>query len=316
MSPAFSDIVDRLKGAGQITADDVLAMRREVYGAPQVARDEVEALIALDASAHDCAPEWGAFVADVMVDYVVHQQDPEDYVDDAKAAWLVSACAGPLTKDGGIEALVRVLEAASDAPQSLEAFVLGKVKAAMVAAGRLSADDVALLRRALFAGASEGNVGITREEADALFDIDAACGANADPSWPPFFAQAIDDALTAVSPFHVESRAEAQTDEAWLASRPGLFDFFKQVVAKPDLGGAMEDIFHPSDNERDEWRDADAQIDRDEAAAAPITDEEADWLVGRLNGAPLSAAARALLERLKTQASDAGGRLKPLIDAA
>ena len=120
MNPTLSDLVGRLKAAGHITAEDVLAMRAQVYAAPQVAREDVEALIALDTSAHDFAPEWGGFVADAMVDYVVHQQDPQDYVDDAKAAWLVSACAGPLTKDGGVEALVRVLEAAPRTrPQSL-----------------------------------------------------------------------------------------------------------------------------------------------------------------------------------------------------
>lgn len=316
MNPAFSDIVGRLKAAGRVTAEDVLAMRAQVYAAPQVAREDVEALIALDASAHDFAPEWGGFVGDAMVDYVVHQQDPEDYVDGSKAAWLVAACAGPLTKTGGVEALVRVLEAATDAPQSLEAFVLGKVKAAVIAAGRLAADDVALLRRLVFAGAGEGAIGVTREEADALFDIDAACGANADPSWPAFFAQAIDDALTAVSPFHVESREDAQRDDAWLASRPGLFDFFKQMVAKPDVGGAMEDILHPYEGERREWQAADDQMEADEAAAAPITDEEAEWLIQRLGGGPLSAGGHALVERLRAQVPDAATRLKPLIDAA
>jgi hypothetical protein len=316
MNPALSDIIGRLRAAGRVTADDVLAMRAEVYGAPQVAREDVEALIALDCAAHECAPEWGAFVGDAMVDYVVHQQDPEDYVDDAKAAWLTSACAGPLTKQGGLEALVRVLEAATNAPGSLDAFVLGKVKAAIIAAGRLAADDVTLLRRLVFAGASEGNVGVTREEADALFDIDHACGANADPAWPGFFAQAIDDALTAVSPFQLESREDAQRDEAWLASRPGLFDFFKELVGKPDVQGAMDDIFHPYDGERREWQAADDRMGTDEVAAAPITDEEADWLMGRLGGAPLSAAGHALVERLKAQAPQAVGRLKPLIDAA
>ena len=316
MNPALSDIVRRLKSAGRITADDVLAMRGEVYGAPEVAREDVEALIALDQAVSDAAPEWGGFVADAMVDYVVHQQDPEDYVDDAKAAWLASACAGPLTRQGGLEALVRVLEAASNAPQSLEAFVLGKVKAAVVATGRVAADDVALIRRLVFAGASEGNIGVTREEADALFDIDAACGANADPAWPQFFAQAIDDALTAVSPFHLESREDAQAGEAWLASRPGVFDFLKSMVGKPDLRGAMDDVFHPYDGERREWEGAEAQAEADEAAAAPITDEEADWLMGRLGSGPLSAAGHALAERLKAQVPNAGGRLKPLIDAA
>jgi hypothetical protein len=316
MNPAFSDIAQRLRAAGRITADDVLAMRSQVYAAPLVAREDVEALIGLDQAAHDCAPEWGAFIADAMVDYVVHQQDPEDYVDDAKAAWLAAACAGPLTRNGGLEALVRVLEAASCAPESLEAFVLGKVKAAMVAAGRLAGDDVALLRRLVFAGASEGNIGVTRAEADALFDIDAACGANADPSWPAFFAQAVDDALTAVSPFHLESRDAARADEAWLASRPGLFDFFKSMAAKPDVSGAVDDIFHPSEGERREWQDADTQMEADEAAAAPITDEEADWLMRRLSGAPLGAAGHALVERLRSQVPDAGAKLKSLFDAA
>jgi hypothetical protein len=211
---------------------------------------------------------------------------------------------------------VRVLEAASNVPQSLEAFVLGKVKAAIVATGRLAAEDVSLLRRLVFAGASEGDIGVTREEADALFDVDQACGANADPSWPPFFAQAIDDALTAVSPFHLESRDDAQRDQAWLASRPGLFDFFKQVAAKPDVRDAMDDIFHPYEGERREWEGAEAHAEAGEAVAAPITDEEADWLMGRLGGGPLSAAGHALAERLKAQTTAAGGRLKPLIDAA
>ncbi|HEY1426843.1 MAG TPA: hypothetical protein VGF50_09250, partial [Caulobacteraceae bacterium] len=203
---------------------------------------------------------WGGFLADAMVDYVVRQQQPEDYVDDAKAAWLVSTCAGPLTRHGGLEALVRVLEAARAAPASLEVFVLGKVKAAMIAAGRLAEDDVALLRSLVFASASEGDLGVTREEADALFDIDAACGAASDPAWPPFFAQAIDDTLTAVSPFRLTSREDAQANDAWLASRPGFVDFFKQMVAGPDVRGAMGDILHPYDGARREWQAAETRM--------------------------------------------------------
>src|SRR5262249_24422519 len=151
---------------------DVLSMRAQVYGAPQVAREDVEALIALDGAADTRAPEWGGFLGDAMVDYVVRQADPADYVDNANAAWLMGACAGPIAKAGGVEALVRVLEAAVDAPASLEAFVLQKAKAAVIAAGGIGAADVALLRRVVFASGSEGNVGVSREEADALFDID------------------------------------------------------------------------------------------------------------------------------------------------
>jgi hypothetical protein len=97
MNPALSEIVRRVTAAGRIDADDMLAMRREIYGAPQVARDDVEALIALDGAAHPSSPGWGALLGDAMVDYVVRQQDPADYVDDDKAAWLMGACAGSLS---------------------------------------------------------------------------------------------------------------------------------------------------------------------------------------------------------------------------
>jgi hypothetical protein len=314
MNTALADLVGRLKVLGRVGPDDVLAMRREVYGPPQVAEDDVAALIELDAAAHDVPPEWAAFVGDAMVDFIVHQEDPEDFVDDAKASWLMQVCAsagGP----GVVEALLRVTETATGEPPALSAFVLGKVKAAVIAGGKLGAAEVALLKRTVFAEAGEDNIGVTREEADTLFDIDHACGADADPAWPAFFAAAIDDALTAVSPFHLESRDDAAHDQTWLASRPSLFDFFKQVAHKPDLGGAWQDVFDPTANERNEWRDADARMDADEAAAAPITDEEAQWLMRRLGEGRITAAGHALVMRLKAQAGDAAA-LKPLFDAA
>jgi hypothetical protein len=315
MTTALADLVSRLKSAGRIAADDVLALRREVYGPPQVAQDDVLALIELDGAAHDAAPEWAVFVGDAMVDFIVHQEDPEDFVDDAKANWLMQACAGA-SGPGVAEALVRVTETATGEPPALSAFVLGKVKAAVIAGGKLDGAAVGLVRRTVFAEAGEDNIGVTREEADALFDIDLACGADADPAWAEFFAGAIDDALTAVSPFHLESREDAARDKAWLASRPSLFDFFKQVPHKPDLGGAWQDVFDPSATERNEWRDADARMDADEAAAATITDEKAGWLMGRLGEGRITAAGHALVMRLKAQMGDGAAALKPLFDAA
>lgn len=315
MNAALADIVGRLKSSPTIAPDDVLAMRREVYGAAFVSRDDAEALIALDGAGGQGSPEWAAFIADVLEDYVVRQQDPEGFVDAAKADWLMRACAGPLRLQGGIEALVRVLERAEGRPPALAAFVLAKVRDGVIAAGRVDAGAVALLKRCIFAGGGEDNIGVTREEADALFDVDRGCGASADDAWPAFFAQAIDDSLTAVSPFHLESRDDAARDQTWLASRPGLFDFFKAAAHKPDFHDALRDIFDPYGAERDEWRAADARMDADEAAAAPVTDDEAAWLVRRLSEGPLTSAGRALVARLKGEGAG-NAALKPLFDAA
>lgn len=319
MTAALADIVSRLRAAGgEVTAGDVLAMRREVYGAPQVAREDVEALLALDSSGGAGSAAWAAFLGDALADYVVHQSDPQDYVDDAKAAWLIGACAGPLRLNGGIAALVRVLEDATEVPPSLQSFVLGKVKAAAVAAGRLSAADVALLRRLVFAGGGEDNVGVGREEADLLFDIDDALGRAAnDAAWPEFFAQAVADSLIEVTPFHAESRQDAGRDEAWLASRPGLFDFFRRMPHAPDVKAVLQDVFEPYAGDRAEWRDANDRIEADEAAAAPVTDDEARWLLGRLGaGGALSLAGARLVARLKTAEIEVSALLKPLLDGA
>jgi hypothetical protein len=315
MNAALADIAYRLKSAGRIAPDDVLAMRRAVYAAPQVAREDAEGLLALDAVGDTGSPEWAAFLGDVLVDYLVRQSDPEDFVDDAKADWLMQAASGPLKLAGGVDALVRVVEAAEGCPAALETFVLGKVKDAVIGERALDAAAVALLRRLVFAGGGEDNIGVTRAEADALFDVDHARGDDADASWPTFFAQAIDDHLTAVSPFQLESRDDARRDEAWLKSRPSLFDFFKSALHVPDFKGEVQDILDPYAAERNEWRDAGARMDADEAAAAAITDEEARWLIGRMREGRMTAAGAALVARLKGEAGDSAA-LKPLFDAA
>src|SRR3984957_3947562 len=137
MNATFADLVERLKSAGRIGADDVLAMRREVYGAPQIATEDVEALLALGKAAPERGPEWGDFFAGAVVDFVVRQQDPADYVDGAKATWVMGVFAGELTRDGGVEALIRVVETADGVPPDLALFILGKVKAAVAAAGKV-----------------------------------------------------------------------------------------------------------------------------------------------------------------------------------
>ena len=47
MGAALTDLAEPLKAAGAVTADDVLALRREVYGEPQVTAEAIEALVAI-----------------------------------------------------------------------------------------------------------------------------------------------------------------------------------------------------------------------------------------------------------------------------
>jgi hypothetical protein len=317
MNATLPDLVGRLKNAGRIGADDVLAMRREVYGAAQISTEDVEALLALDKAAPERGPEWGDFFAGAVVDFVVRQQDPVDYVDAAKSTWVMGVFAGDLSCDGALEALVRVVETAVNVPAELAAFILGKIKTAIAAAGQVDAASVALLKRYVFAGGGPGNVGVTRDEADALFDINDACKAGAnDATWPDFFAKAIADSLTAVSPFNVESRDDALRDQAWLNQRESPAQFIGSMGRAPDVRGAMHDILHPFSDAADEWKKAEAEMEAAETEAAAITEEEAKWLIGRFGPGGLGAPEQRLIELLKSLSPPSLERLSEVMDRA
>lgn len=306
MDASFAELAARLGAARRITADDVLGLRRSVYGADALTRAAAEALIALDAAADERAPEWGDFLAEALVDLVVHQQDPADYVDEATADWLIDVLtvAGRLRRDGTLGALARIVDDATEVPPSLAAFALARARDAVIAGGAVSEGDIDLLRRVIFAGGGEGSLAVTRGEAEALFDIDAACRSSAnDPAWPDFFARAVGACLTAASPYRPQTREDALRDEAWLASRATARDFMKDMARKPDIAGAVHEILHPFADQAAEWSGAEAAIESAGAAAAPVSDDEAAWLKARIGrgGAPSQAVQR-LVAFLKGEA--------------
>jgi hypothetical protein len=317
MDAALDDIIGNLTRAGQISADDVLAMRAQVYGARTIDADEIRALAGLDAATGERAPEWGAFLAEAMTDYVVHQVDPPGYVVDEQGDWLMGLFPGGLKIDGSLQALVEVLDAADGVPARLDAFVLAGARAAMVAKGVLAAADVQLLRRLVFAGGGEGNLAVTREEADALFDIhDAARDAANDASWPDFFAKTVGASLVAVSPFTPGTRDEAVRDEAWLNKKDTLGGFVAGMLKTPDIAGAMHDVLHPFADEEQEWAGEETRFEAESAGAVVITDDEAKWLVSRLGQGQLSDAERHLIGFIRDQSPQVSPLLQPLLGGA
>ena len=87
----------------------------------------------------------------------------------------------------------------------------------------ISAEDLALLRRIVFAFGGDGNVAVTRAEADTLFAInDAVETGGPNPAWTDFFVKAIANAVMATSGFAVPSRDEALRQDVWLDERGDL----------------------------------------------------------------------------------------------
>ena len=174
------EALQRMAGVGRISAEDVLTLRRKVFTDGVVQPREAEWLFALNDTCHDNAPEWPAFFVEALVDYTVHQAEPHGYVSPENGQWLVDRISrsGVVKTRTELELLLKVLEQSRQSPDSLVGFALSQVKVAVVEGsgpvrsgaslqpGRIGKAEVELLRRILYAAGGDGNIAVTRTEAD------------------------------------------------------------------------------------------------------------------------------------------------------
>lgn len=315
---ALASLVARLAADRSVSAADVLDLRREIFGVDiAVTREEAEVLIRLGEVAADAAPEWRMLFTEALADIVVRQQQPSGHVDDAGADWVMSM----FERDGRtaadeVEALIRIMECADHAPPRLAAFALGKVKAAVILDGRIGAGEVDQVRRVLYAFAGPGVTAVTREEAEALLEInDAVRGGDNDPAWTDLFAKAVGSAVLSAPTYAAPDAAQADHWASWLHGRGEIRRGWTRVFGRRgllDAAGAAG----PSAHDR-LWAERQARIDATLASAAPVTAEESRWLVDRLGrDDALDENEQALLRFVKTEAPLLDEALTPLLARA
>lgn len=323
MAGVFADIAAR----GRITDEDVLALRRAIYGAPAISREMVDGLFDLDHMAGDKAPAWQALYVEAITDYLVAQEPPEGYIDEAKADWLMARILhdGHVETATELELLVTVLDKARASPERLVRFALEAVKDTVIAGSGpartgstpgpavVEGPDVALLRRILYAFGGDGHVGITRNEAEVLFEInDATSGAANDPEWTDLFVKAIASNVLYVSGYRPPNLQEALRREAWLAERGSVTDFFRRMAG--GVAGVLAGYGVPEPVTED---DALHGHEPDFASAERVDDDEAVWLARRLaHDGELDVNERILLASLTEMTGDLHPVLRRIVDNA
>lgn len=215
---------DDIKRRGSIKDADVLKLRGAYYSDGVISAAEAETLFALNDACPVQDRAWSDFFIEAMTDYVVNQAVPEGYVTAANAEWLMSRIArdGCIGRKSELELLVNVLDKARWSPASLVAFTLEQVRNAVlygegplrdgsgVPKNTISESEVELIRRVLYAFGGDGNVAVTRAEAEILFDIDRALAVEgATPAWIDLFVKAIANAVMSASGYSVPTREEA-----------------------------------------------------------------------------------------------------------
>ena len=313
-----------LDGKNELTADDARALRRVIYGEDAtVTRADAEALFKLNADAGSLSQEWQQLFIEAMTDYAVHEQAPSGYIDNANADWLVAQTrnAGRVREDE-IEMLIHVLEEADESPAALSNFVLELVKSVILAKLKqnqgLDRSDVERLRRVIYSKGGDGNIAVTRHEAEALFDVnDALKGADADPAWLDLFKRAVANAVLFESDWHPDGKAELHR-QAWLADTG--FHPLRHFVTGLESPAAWSDILE-SAREMRQLDFQDHSLDRAyqaqaaaQADAEKLSDDETHWLIERIRGNGVyDKNERAVVDYIRDNARSSGAQVEALM---
>ena len=321
-----------LSAAGGISARQALEIRRTIYSHDPLTPADMDLVFRTQrSSAGPDSAEWTELFSEAVTDYVVHQNEPADYIPQAKADWL----AAKLAETGGVATasefalLIDVMTSALDVPPSLAAFALGEIENAIVsgrrtaigggdhAAGTVTNADVEALRSVLYAAKSDSVGHVTREEAEALFDIAHATASGAcDPAFGELFARAVGNYLTAIC-WHEPDREQALQREHWLDARETLFQFLTHRPARGQEESVRALMQSPIEQADADMAAEERQDEASRAESAKITDDKADWVIAHLTRqGPLTAAETRLLQWLGADTVNVPPRLRTLIETA
>ena len=322
--------IAEIKARGSIKDADVLKVRRNYYDDGIITAEEAEAILALNDACPVQDPAWADCFIETITDYLVEQAPPQGYLTTENAQWLIDRIA----KDGRVETktelelLVNVLDKARWAPQSLVRFALDQVKDAVLNGtgplrsgktlepGLVSEADVDLLRRLHYSFGGDGNIAITRPEAEVLFDInEATAEADNHPAWTDLFVKATANCVMAASGYACPPREVALAQDAWLDRRGDLsLDAMLSGMAS-GIKGLFAGYSEQTDEERAISRLTQQKIGI--VTHETITPAEATWLAERIGkDGKLTPNERTLLVFLKAESPSIDPALQQLVDKA
>lgn len=332
-----SQVLDRARTTGKVADEDVTALRREIYDSGAVDQDELKNLFEIERARSAHNPLWSALFREAVVDLALFRTPPSGYLSDDNAQWLIAQIGDrkDARTDTELEALAALVERAQQVPLDFSAYVLRQIKNAVVyadgpdAAGRtltpgaIAGPEIKLIQRVLWGAGCGGHLAISRDEAEALFEIaDSTTGAKNDPAWPDLFARAVGNYLLGATARPVPTREQAlqfssaRDDRDVVDVLTGVLNGVARLLRKGGLAHIRETIGAGGLGEQVE-----ARIAADEAARAAaraeaerLIGEKAGWLVDRIrrNGL-VSGPERELLGFVKREAKSLSPELEALI---
>lgn len=290
MSMQFRDLAEQAMADGAISADEILSLRHEGWSNGHIDADEADAIFVLNDHLNAAKTEWSDFFVEALSEFLVHSLEPQGYVTDDQAEWLIERIDnnGRLDSLTELELLVRVLEKAIGVPERLIAYALGQIEQAVLtgegvtrdggalAKGNVTEAEAGLLRRIIFAGGGDRPAAVGQREAEMLFRLkDATLTADNSPEWKRLFVQGVGNYLQGFGGDDPLSRERAAELEGFMNN------------SAASLGGFLGRMAHsnPISGFSGRFGSKAEKIDPEAAAASAhaVTGIEQAWLQGQID---------------------------------
>jgi len=330
-----AEMVQKAMANTRFREDEINALRRKIFMDGKVCRVDLKVLFDIDEHRRDPDPAWTDLFCDAVLQHVLEEIPPQGYLSEDNARWLMEAVGErhDARTDTELEALTRIVEKATQVPPFFAAFVLRQVKNAAIYSdghtrqgdrfipGAVDEADLRFIQRVIWGAGAEGRLAVSREEAEALFDIaDATNGAPNVSAWNDFFARAVGNYLVGATGREAPDRQQAL--QIWHTDFDGLLAKWtgRALLAASwgELRKGPRGSFGTSAFEDFEATSAEANLAREKAtiAAAKLEGARAEWLVDRIrrNGLVTGPEA-ALLDFVRREASDLAADVVALMPA-
>lgn len=329
----FEEIAIEVGKTGIVQDSHVAAARRNVYPDGAISRFEAEGIYAIERARRSPSALWSAFFVEAIRDHIL-TEPPIGYLSEENASWLKDQIARRKhpTLDGDMPLVTEVIEKAREVPWSFSGFALRLVKEAVLygdgpdahgvihSPGRVDDADIAMMKRVIWGAGGEGQLAISRDEAEALFDIaDATTGASNSQAFDDFFARAVGNYLMGATGRAVPTRQEALQWTTRGDYKMNVLNAMSRML-QPTVDDLLEGLAMRSPDEdvfrATELHHAEANLRRElaEIEARAVVPEEAQWLLDRVNrNGMTSPAEKALLRFIAREGSTSDPALKSLL---
>ena len=203
---ALAALEAETRESGWINADQVLRLRRIVYGDGGISRDEAACLFRLNRRVLTSDPTWAEFYVEALTDFFYWRNGTESVLtEDGERMLFEWLGARPSVDDPTeLRLLLNLIFRTNGCSERFRSFVLKAVEHSVLhsdhalfgfadrRAGAIDKADVEVIRRLIYGSGSQSGIAVSRAEAEFLFELNrATAGGDNDPAWRDLFVKAV-----------------------------------------------------------------------------------------------------------------------------